>query len=52
MPARSGRVIQKHNVVSFFTAPTAFRAIRKEDPTGVLPEGHSDAISTDTVSRR
>ncbi len=30
------RVIQKHNVVSFFTAPTAFRAIRKEDPTGAF----------------
>jgi propionyl-CoA synthetase len=30
------RVIQKHNVVSFFTAPTAFRAIRKEDPAGAF----------------
>ncbi len=27
------RVISEHNVVSLFTAPTAFRAIRKEDPT-------------------
>jgi acyl-coenzyme A synthetase/AMP-(fatty) acid ligase len=26
------RVIQDHGVRSFFTAPTAFRAIRKEDP--------------------
>jgi len=26
------RVISDHNVRSFFTAPTAFRAIRKEDP--------------------
>ncbi|MFW6094108.1 MAG: acetate--CoA ligase [Pseudomonadota bacterium] len=26
------RVIQDHGVKSFFTAPTAFRAIRKEDP--------------------
>lgn len=28
------RVISEHNVVSLFTAPTAFRAIRKEDPEG------------------
>ncbi|MEZ5751421.1 MAG: propionyl-CoA synthetase [Paracoccaceae bacterium] len=26
------RVIQENNVVSFFTAPTAFRAIKREDP--------------------
>ncbi len=30
------RVIADHNVVSLFTAPTAFRAIRKEDPNGEL----------------
>jgi propionyl-CoA synthetase len=28
------RVIQEHGVVSFFTAPTAFRAIKREDPAG------------------
>jgi propionyl-CoA synthetase len=28
------RVISDHKVVSLFTAPTAFRAIRKEDPEG------------------
>ncbi len=28
------RVISEHNVVSFFTAPTAFRAIKREDPNG------------------
>ncbi len=28
------RVIAEHNVRSFFTAPTAFRAIKREDPTG------------------
>lgn len=28
------RVIQEHNVKSFFTAPTAFRAVKREDPTG------------------
>ncbi|MCB1404882.1 MAG: AMP-binding protein, partial [Rhodobacteraceae bacterium] len=26
------RVIEEHKVVSFFTAPTAFRAIKREDP--------------------
>ena len=28
------RVISEHNVKSFFTAPTAFRAIKREDPEG------------------
>ena len=28
------RVINEHNVVALFTAPTAFRAIKKEDPDG------------------
>jgi len=28
------RVIEEHDVVSFFTAPTAFRAIKREDPKG------------------
>ncbi|MEM6744732.1 MAG: AMP-binding protein, partial [Pseudomonadota bacterium] len=28
------RVIQEHGVKSFFTAPTAFRAIKREDPKG------------------
>ena len=28
------RVISEHNVKSFFTAPTAFRAIKRQDPTG------------------
>ena len=30
------RVIAQHKAVSLFTAPTAFRAIRKEDPDGAL----------------
>src|ERR1700744_6543747 len=30
------RVISEHKAVSFFTAPTAFRAIKKEDPEGKL----------------
>ncbi|WP_095590532.1 propionate-CoA ligase PrpE [Actibacterium ureilyticum] len=28
------RVISEHNVKSFFTAPTAFRAVKRDDPTG------------------
>jgi propionyl-CoA synthetase len=30
------RVIAEHNCVAMFTAPTAFRAIKKEDPQGKL----------------
>ena len=30
------RVISEHKVKSFFTAPTAFRAVKREDPTGAL----------------
>jgi propionyl-CoA synthetase len=30
------RVIAEHKVAALFTAPTAFRAIRKEDPQGAL----------------
>ena len=32
------RVIAEHGVVSLFTAPTAFRALKKEDPEGRLTE--------------
>jgi propionyl-CoA synthetase len=28
------RVIEEHKVKTFFTAPTAFRAVKREDPTG------------------
>ncbi|MEE4361610.1 MAG: AMP-binding protein [Pseudomonadales bacterium] len=34
------RVIAEHGVRVFFVAPTAFRAIRKEDPEAVLRERH------------
>jgi propionyl-CoA synthetase len=37
------RVIEEHKVVSFFTAPTAFRAVRKEDPEGALIKKYSTA---------
>ena len=30
------RVISEHNVTSFFTAPTALRAVKREDPEGAL----------------
>ena len=33
-PGTFWRVISQHNVRSFFTAPTAFRAIKREDPKG------------------
>jgi propionyl-CoA synthetase len=32
------RVVEEHGVSVLFTAPTAFRAIRKEDPQGLLVE--------------
>lgn len=35
-----GRVIAEHRVAALFTAPTAMRAIRKEDPAGGLLTGH------------
>lgn len=34
------RIIEEHKVVSLFTAPTAFRAIKKEDPEGVLTKNY------------
>jgi propionyl-CoA synthetase len=34
------RVIAEHKAVALFTAPTAFRAIRKEDPDGKLLKQH------------
>jgi propionyl-CoA synthetase len=34
------RVIAEHRVRAFFVAPTAFRAIRKEDPEGALLADH------------
>ncbi|MBL39187.1 MAG: propionyl-CoA synthetase [Xanthomonadales bacterium] len=34
------RVIEQHKVCTLFTAPTAFRAIRKEDPRGELMDRH------------
>jgi propionyl-CoA synthetase len=39
-PGAFWRVIAQHGVVAMFTAPTAFRAIRKEDPDGKHLRGH------------
>jgi propionyl-CoA synthetase len=42
------RVIAEHRVKAMFTAPTAFRAIKKEDPTASLRAGH-DLSSLQTL---
>jgi propionyl-CoA synthetase len=34
------RVVSEHKVAALFTAPTAFRAIKKEDPDGKLIRNH------------
>ena len=34
------RVVAEHGVTAMFTAPTAIRAIKKEDPDGALMAGH------------
>ncbi len=34
------RIIAEHGVVALFTAPTAFRAIKRDDPEGKLLAGH------------
>ncbi len=36
MPGAFWRVIEQHRVKALFTAPTAFRAIKREDPDGKL----------------
>ena len=35
------RVVQDHKVATMFTAPTAIRAIKREDPEGVLLKGYN-----------
>jgi propionyl-CoA synthetase len=39
-PGAFWRVVAQHGVVALFTAPTAFRAIKKEDPNGSYLRGH------------
>jgi propionyl-CoA synthetase len=43
-----GRVIAEHRVKALFTAPTALRAVRRQDPEGTLLAGH-DTSSLETV---
>ena len=42
------RVIGDHGAKAMFTAPTAYRAIKREDPAGALMAGH-DLSSLETV---
>ncbi len=42
------RVISRHGVTAMFTAPTAFRAIRREDPAAALLSGY-DLSRFDTL---
>jgi propionyl-CoA synthetase len=39
-PGTFWRVIEEHQVAALFTAPTAFRAIKKEDPNGSYLKKH------------
>ena len=39
------RVISQHKVKAMFTAPTAFRAIKRDDPTGALIKKYDLSIS-------
>ncbi len=47
-PGTFWRVMAEHRVNTMFTAPTAFRAIRKEDPDGRLKEQY-DLSALDTL---
>ncbi len=38
------RVIEEHQVAVLFTAPTAFRAIKKEDPQGLLVDHYDRSL--------
>ena len=46
------RVIAEHGVAALFTAPTAFRAIKKEDPDGKLLAQYDLSEIPHAVSRR
>ncbi len=39
-PGTFWRVISQHNVRAFFTAPTAIRAVKREDPKGEFTKGY------------
>ena len=40
MRASTGAIISEHKVAALFTAPTSFRAIRREDPEGKLIDNY------------
>ena len=46
------RVIEEYKVAAFFTAPTALRAVRKEDPKAELLEAYYDRLAAHAVPRR
>ncbi len=46
------RVIAEHGVAALFTAPTALRAIKKEDPDGKLIANYDISSPAHAVSRR
>ena len=46
------RVIEDYQVVAFFTAPTAFRAVRREDPEARLLQEIFDRLAAHAVPRR
>ena len=46
------RVIAEHRVKALFTAPTAFRAIKKVDPTAELLAEHDLVVAADAVPGR
>ena len=46
------RVIQDHKVASFFTAPTAFRAVKREDPQGAMLAGYDLSSLRQILPRR
>ena len=46
------RVIEEHGVTALFTAPTAIRAIRKEDPEAALLGGRDAAVAAHALPGR
>ena len=51
-PARSGGWSREHGVKALFTAPTAIRAIKKEDPDGALLAGYDLSVAAHAVPGR
>ena len=51
-PGAFWRVVAEHGVTTLFTAPTALRAIRKEDPEAAHLAGHDVSVAARAVPRR